>query len=114
MTALFDDDTRAQIRESVLGEARGIARSVFDKVIVEEMRRLIDLYITHSFGGVRVRFQEALEKAFKELMKEQFSKDDISKMFREATEDSLAELNAREREESIRSIVRSELKSRFE
>lgn len=40
ITALLEEETRKQIREAILGEARGIARSVLDQTVTVELKRI--------------------------------------------------------------------------
>ncbi len=113
LTVLLDE-VRAQIRETVLGEARSIARSVFDTTVTQEVRRLVDLYITHSFGGARQRFQDALVKVVKEIVAEEFSgSNTIGGFIREtasrAVEDSSTEMTRA----AMRSLIQEELRDYF-
>jgi hypothetical protein len=51
LTALFDDETRKQVREEVLGEARKIARSVIDLEVGAEVKRLGQNLQTRILGN---------------------------------------------------------------
>lgn len=55
MKALFDEETRKQIREAVLGEARSIARSAVDLEINKEIKRigttLFEKYVGSGYNG---------------------------------------------------------------
>lgn len=113
LTALFDDDTRAQIRESVLGEARGIARSVLDKTVIEEMRRLVDKYIVHDFGSARQKFQTSLETVVREMVAESFSKGDLEVLVRAEAREAVNVAVADEATGTVRSIAREEIRACF-
>lgn len=113
LTALFDDETRAQIRESVLGEARGIARSVLDKTVIEEMRRLVDKYITHQYGGLAVKFQEALKTVVTGMVRETFSDPEFADLIRAEVREGVETAALGLTQSFVKTLIHEELRARF-
>lgn len=69
--ALFDEETRKQIRDAILGEARGIARSALEGTIGTEIARLVTLMVNDTSGYKRTlneRVQTAVKDSVRDLV----------------------------------------------
>jgi hypothetical protein len=136
MKALLDDETRKEIREAVLGEARGVARSEVDLTINREVARLAALLsqelsltdpsyrtrslITEVVRNVLTSGWENLSKQIEAVVvskMEDALRGPIEKAIEKAAERNIAEKlkamtvwKAEGQDQYVRKVVRSELK----
>lgn len=112
LTALFDDATRAQVREAVLGEARGVARSVIDGEIEAEIKRTVNKHLDGNWGGATRKFEEVLNRLLGVMLKNSW--DDLAKMIQTAAERA-AQLALSQKarmldDAGVRALVRDEVR----
>jgi hypothetical protein len=119
LTALFDDDTRAQIKAAVLAEARNIARSVIDDTIKAEIERL-GKALQQRFTAQDWRAQSELKKAVKEVIVGHWDgiRGEIAKAAQDAVDAEVAKkmkdktvFEAEKQDAYVRKVVKSELRS---
>lgn len=124
ITALFDEETRKQVREAVLGEVKAIARSVIAGTIEDEIKRIVGKYIENPYGGGFSRkMDDILDRAIKSaflgagwepLTKklEEFILDRVTKLSvrkQEIAKDFEGNMIS-DQEATVRKIAREELK----
>lgn len=64
LSVIIDEETRSDIREIILDQARGIARSVMDQTIVKEVERLMNTSFMNKIAASSdVRFQQVMRDA---------------------------------------------------
>ena len=86
LKALFDDDTRAEIRKFLLGEVRGLARAEAERVFSAEVERsmkakLADLFTTIT--GTK-QIDRSVGNVFREIFEGRW--DAISRMIQESVD----------------------------
>lgn len=119
LTALFDDDTRAQIKEQVLGEARSIARSAIDNEVNAEIKR-VGRSLYQRWTNPDWTVQDQMRKAIKEAVLDRWDglKNEIVQVAIKAVDDAVAEKlktktvwEAQKQDAYIRKVFREEMKS---
>lgn len=123
LKALFDEDTRKQLREVILGQAKSIARSELTEVIRAELEKKIALFLERitsqdrwgSSPPVSNLLTEAIGRVIQNKWSEIGSKIDAA--MQKAADTVIAEkmknktvFEAEQQEMYMRQLIRSELR----
>lgn len=106
MTAMLDEETRKAIRETLLGEAKGAARSeaqaLFHKEMKDTLQRTLSNFTNNSWN-MRSMATEALTNIFKDQW------TDISKTIRETIKTEMTNQMAAIAEVAVEKVVQKKL-----
>jgi hypothetical protein len=122
LKALFDEETRKQIRDQVLGEARGVARAAIDQTINAEITRVVAALTAGYRADLNTRLNEAIALSVRGMVTSSWDK--VKQSVDEYVEKAAAMIVARKladktvweaksQDAYIRQTVRSELKTIF-
>lgn len=120
ITALIDEDTRKQLRETLLGQVKGLTREILSETIMAEIQRKLDVAQTGDKWYWQSHIQQALVEVLKKVVGNNW--DSIGAVVTKAAKESVEKVvadkmankvfwEAQQQRDFIREIVREEMRN---